>query len=188
MQHYTISANLNKLVVLSLVIFSCSGSAAERLFSEDERRTVESVIGEFRRTCAQKVTVESEALERVREAESKSRAEGNKEVDRCFQDHLSLISGVYYIYEKLCATITGSPVEQPDNVLARRLLSVNKYISGIRPYHSQLSNCLLSVPLQAGRKFVTPLNALNLSPEIMSKAITGITVVDPYPATQVPFR
>jgi len=175
------------LAVLLLVLSHSSGARAQ-FADEEDRKLARALIAEVRRNCAQKVNSDLEALERIRLAQKRAQADRDQASDQCFRDHLSVITGVFYIYEKICNSITGTSLAQSDTVLGRRLLNVTKYQAGIRPYLIQLTNCLMIIPRQAGRKYITPMPSANLSAEAMAKAIEGIIVQDPFPATQEPFR
>ena len=172
-----------------LVITCLTGQKAIASFlSQDERQIAEALIHDFRRSCVQRVSNDGDIVEKIKEMEARSKSLQNAAVDQCFRNHMSIVSGIYFIYEKLCRTVSKSSRSVSDVMIGRQLLGVSKYQAGIRPYQAQLANCLLSVPRQAGRDFVIAPGLAALAPEVMTRAIEGIIIQDPFPASWVPFR
>ncbi len=72
--------------------------------------------------------------------------------------------------------------------MARQILEVSKYQSGIRPFHSILNDCLANIPNRQGRPFLIPLAGNDLDVHLLQKQIDEIQVRAPFPATNEPFR
>jgi hypothetical protein len=156
--------------------------------SDRDRQIVHDVLHAFSKECVQRVAADGELLKRLETESQLANLSKDKEVTKCFQSSFSQISGVYYLYDKICSDVSSDPKKVSDTTAAKQLLEVNKYQSGIRPFHSTLNDCLFEIPAKRGATFIIPLSGLDLDARALERQIEDIKIRDPFAQTVVPLR
>lgn len=183
---FTILKNSNKIWFVGFLLVSVAGQAQFR--NDTDREIVKDVLAIFGRECGLRAVADGDVLKRLEIEAGDARRLKIPEVQKCYEDSVSQITGVYYLYDKLCQDVSANPPKIPESVAVRQLLDVSKYQSGIRPFHSLLNDCLASLPDRKGRPYIVPLTGTELDVRILQRHLNDIEVKDPFPATPEPFR
>jgi len=191
MPHYRIrkSSNRSTIAFIGVVVLTLPFSANAQFKSERDRRIVGDILKTFARQCVQRQATDSEILKRLDVEAKDANRLGNPPVKKCFENYYSQVTGISFLYQKICRDVSSNTVNLPDETAAKQLLEVNHYQSGIRPYHSSLNDCLGAVPDKKGEPFLVPLSGSNLDVKTLEKELDRIRIGDPFAATfPVPAR
>jgi hypothetical protein len=183
---FTIRKISSKALVSLILIFSAATEAQFR--NAEDRRIVRDVLRLFGKECGLRAAGDGEILKRLEEESARARRNMATEVQKCYEASFSQITGVYFLYQKLCGDVAATGSNASDNAMARQILEISKYQSGIRPFQSTLNDCLLALPERKGRPYMVSLAGTELDVKLLHKQIEETGVKDPYPATTEPFR
>lgn len=173
--------------VIIFVSLPCWGQFRDKR----DRDIVKDVVKTFGRACTLRVAADSDIIKKIQSEAEASRKSSNKEVQKCFERNLSQISGVNVLFSRICAQAGGllaSSKTPSDNSLARLLVQISQYQTGIRPFQSTLNDCLLAVPDGTGQMFVVPTASSGLKFDNFGRAFDETRMNDPYAFTAEPFR
>ena len=189
-QHFKALKNTSRLnlVFIWLCLMIPSAGLSGEFRSDRDRRIVRDILKIFGKECIQKVATDSETLKRLEGEGRRAKLERNRDVQRCFEANLSQTSGVHFLFEKLCSEIAKNPSNINDDIAAKQLVGLNRYQSGIRPFHSVLNDCLYGISDKSGLTYVVPLAGLAVDSSEIRQQLEYIRIKEPYTATGVPFR
>ena len=191
--HFTISRSSNRISrsaqgacvfvgAFCFVLLASSGANAQ-FKSDRDRKIVHDILSVFGRECVQHEASDGEVIGRLEVEAKDANRRGNVATQKCFENHYSQVSGVFYLYQKICRDISSTQSDISDDIAADQLLEVNKYQQGIRPYHSTLNDCLASVPDRKGLPYVVPLAGLDLDVRALQWELDQIRIGDPFANT-----
>lgn len=176
--------------VLSLVacILLANSSALAIFRNDGDREITQDVLKTFSRGCSLKVASDRDIVRNLESESEKASKIGGDAVLACFKNYYSQILGIFILYEKMCLDVGKINEKTSDDTLAYFLIDVSKYQSGIRPVHSSLNDCLVSVPDGKGKSFVVQLAGSELDVRLMQRELDTIAPKLPFPSTGEPLR
>lgn len=178
----------SRLFFLVCSLLFLTGELKAQFRNEQDREIVRDILKTFARACSSRVATDGDILRRINLEVTASRKAKNPTVQSCIDSFYSQITGVYVLYQKLCSEVTDIKSTISDDSLAYDLLEVNKYQSGIRPLHSSMNDCLMTIPERKGRAFIVPLAGNELDVKVLQQQILETRIDDPFPATGEPLR
>jgi hypothetical protein len=166
------------------------GSTAIAQFKSARDRTIaRDILKTFAKECIQRESNDDEIIKRLEAEAKRANHSGDVQVQKCFENTFSQVAGVFYLYQKICKDVSANGKTIADDAAANQLLEVNKYQTGIRPFHSTLNDCLNAVPDKRGLPYVVPLSGTNLDVRVLESQIDRVQIKFPYAATiPVPAR
>ena len=177
------------ILFLAAIFSSAPGHAQFR--DKRDRQIVSDVLKRFGHECSLRAAADGDTVRRMRMKSDEARRSKNKAVQTCFETSFSQVSGVFFLYEKICNDVSKT-IDQhdtlPDGKMARQLLDISRYQTGIRPFHSALNECLNSIPERKGRNFSIPMAGTELDIRGLQQQLDEIRLKDPFIATGEPLR
>jgi hypothetical protein len=191
MPHYRIRKNSNRIATAFIVFVALALplSANAQFKSDRDRKIVGDILKTFGRQCIQRVATDSEILKRLDVEAKDANRIGNPATKKCYENYYSQVTGVSFLYQKICRDVSANVENLPDDTAAKQLLEVNHYQLGLRPFHSSLNDCLIAVADRRGESFLVPLAGADLDVKALEREIDKIKIGDPFATTfPVPAR
>jgi hypothetical protein len=172
--------------VISLSFFSVEVRAAFR--TDSDRQVVQDVLTTFASECTAKASIDSDKAERIKAMSLIAQKQKVTEINMCYAGSMSQITSVVFIFEKMCSDIISNTSNVSDSTLAKQLIEVTKYQTGIRPYHMALNDCLGAILKNRGSRFIEPLTGNDVTSQALLNEIEMYKIPDPFSSTVEPFR
>jgi hypothetical protein len=128
-------------VILLFVTLLFSTANADLTESKD-LAIASALVREFRSECPHIYNSDRLQTERMYKNFEKAKAEDEREVLACYQQQVSQVKAVHFLYKRLCDEVTIHGVPTEVNALSRVLVMSRKHRRGVRTYVGQLNDCL----------------------------------------------
>ena len=192
-QLYTVIKNLSsfrslQILTVCLMVFSRPAIGLCDFRNANDRQIVKTVLAFFGSECSLRAASDGNIIKKLENNSSSVWQSNSQSAQKCYSQFYSQVMGTYFLYKKICADVGLNASNVQDSALASELLEVNKFQSGIRPYHSNLNDCLLSIADRRGHPFIVPLSGHELNVTLLQNELEEANVREPFATTSEPFR
>ncbi len=188
-RYCTILKNSNRLSITAVILsFLFALPCYGQFRNQEDIEIVKDVLKRFGKECPLRAAVDEDIVKRLEIEYKEVRLSKNADIQKCYEGNYSQLIGVFHLYKKLCDDVAVGPKELSQTQMARQLIDISKYQTGIRTFHSLLNDCLIAIPEKEGKKYLIPLPGNELDTKALLQQIQMTKVRSPYPSTIEPFR
>lgn len=141
--------NLIKRTSVLVLLLSSSLSFAANYVREDgtfvdsrDKQLVEFQLDKFVSECIFIGSAEAKNIERMDFITSKEKQNLNKEQLACYDEHLSKMKSVNFLYRKLCSDLSYNGMPKTPKKMLSQFITVRQFQDGISLMHIVLNDCL----------------------------------------------
>ena len=125
-------------LILNILLISL-GAFANR--SREDKAIANSLLSNFKEECSHLSNKDRIILENLQQQLELARNEKNKLAESCIQEQFSQMSGIHFIYKRLCDELTFRGIPDNEVIVNRLLVSSQKYKKGLKPFFTNINDC-----------------------------------------------